>query len=475
MCRTLLCCTALTVFLWPCRADQPASNPETLIRLSVAPAPAPKPALRYLLLPDLREMNPGNPIHNYLKCFMEQQKFFFDKEAFQRRDKLLAMPLKELPAQELQDYGGFALRQADWAARLDQPDWQILLKMKAEGIDVLLPDVQQLRSLANALKVRFRAEVALGRFDDAIRTAKTMFAMSRHLGEHPTFIGNLVGIAVATVTIGPLEEMLEQPGCPNLYWALTRLPSPLVSVERGSEGERVWIQPTFRDLDENTPMSAEQLKKFIVHIDRLLFTEGKPKKQGDGVQAWLDARIKDEAKLSAARHRLVEAGLVEERVQRFPAEQVILLDEKRECEARHDDVMKILNLPVWQVDLLAAELKKREEPALFDFAPAITKVRRAQARLDQRIALLRHVEALRLYAAEHHGALPGKLSEISVPLPDDPFTGKPFRYEVTGNIAHLRGSPPPGEEKNPIFNVHYEITLQKAEVRGQRSEVRNQP
>ena len=76
-------------------------------------------------------------------------------------------------------------------------------------------------------------------------------------------------------------------------------------------------------------------------------------------------------------------------------------------------------------------------------------VRRAQARLDQRIALLRHVEALRLYAAEHDGALPANLSEISVPLPDDPFTGKPFRYEVTGDTAHLRGTPPPGAENEP--------------------------
>ena len=84
-----------------------------------------------------------------------------------------------------------------------------------------------------------RAEVALGRFDDALRTAKTMFAMSRHLGEHPTFIGNLVGIAIANTAIGPLEEMLEQPGCPNLYWALTNLPNPLVSLDKGMEGERV--------------------------------------------------------------------------------------------------------------------------------------------------------------------------------------------------------------------------------------------
>ena len=59
-----------------------------------------------------------------MKCFMEQQKFFFDKAAFELREKLLAMPLKELPVQELEELGGFALEQADWAARLDTPDWQ---------------------------------------------------------------------------------------------------------------------------------------------------------------------------------------------------------------------------------------------------------------------------------------------------------------------------------------------------------------
>ena len=85
----------------------------------------------------------------------------------------------------------------------------------------------------------------------------------------------------------------------------------------------------------------------------------------------------------------------------------------------------------------------------------------AQGRLDQRIALLRHVEALRLYAAEHEGTLPAKLSDIAVPLPDDPVTGKPFRYEATGNTAHLRGSPPTGLENVPVFNIHYEVTLQK--------------
>ena len=91
----------------------------------------------------------------------------------------------------------------------------------------------------------------------------------------------------------------------------------------------------------------------------------------------------------------------------------------------------------------------------------VTDVRRAKARLTQRIALLRHVEALRLYASGHEGALPASLSEIPVPLPEDPFTGKPFRYEVIGNTAHLRGTPPRGVENEPAFRVHYEVTLQK--------------
>src|ERR1700722_15499083 len=103
--RTCFCCAVIAVFAVACRADETTSTPETLIRLTVSPARAPKPALRYLLLPELLEMNPGNPIQNYMKCFMEQQKFFFDKEAFDRREKLLTMPLKELPAQELTDYG----------------------------------------------------------------------------------------------------------------------------------------------------------------------------------------------------------------------------------------------------------------------------------------------------------------------------------------------------------------------------------
>jgi hypothetical protein len=458
--RTLLYVAALAVFAVPCQANETSSSTETLIRLTVPPAPAPKPALRYLLLPELLEMNPGNPIQNYFKCFMEQQKFFFDKEAFDRREKLLTAPLRELSVQDLKDYGGFALRQADWAARLDTPDWQILLKLKTDGVALLLPDVQQMRALANALKVRFRAEVAQRRFDDALRSAKTLFAMSRHMSLHPTLVGNEVGMAIALSAIGPLEEMLEQPGCPNLYWALTNLPVPLVPIDKGIEGERALVLAEFRDLDDGAAMNADTLEKFITHMSRLVGEPGKPV----SVRAWLDARTKDHGLVSAARRRLVEHGLAEEQLLRFPVDQLLLLDEKREYEWRRDDIMKLMKVPAWQVGSTVADSKAvNQPPALFAdvLLPGVSSTSAAQARLEQRIALLRHVEAVRLYAAEHNGSLPTKLSELSVPLAVDPFTGEPFRYETGGNIAHLRGSPPLVEQNNANYNVHYEVTLQK--------------
>ena len=118
---------------------------------------------------------------------------------------------------------------------------------------------------------------------------------------------------------------------------------------------------------------------------------------------------------------------------------------------------------LFRSDALARSQKpESDEDGLFaDLLPDVVGIRRALGRLEQRVALLRHVEALRLYAAAHDGRLPATLADLPVPLPDDPFTGKPFHYQADGATAHLRGSPPQGDQKNPAFNVHYEVTIQK--------------
>jgi hypothetical protein len=456
MARTLPVCALL--ILLPCIAR--ADDAPTIVHLNVTPQSAPKPALRYQLLPQLREMNPGNPIQGYLLCFMEQNNLFYGKEAVENREKWLTMPLKDLPIKELRGYG---VRQVDYAARLDTPDWQILLKMRRDGFRTLLPDVQAMRRLAEVLKVRFRADVAERRFDDALVTAKTMFALSRHLGQHPTLIGDMNGVAVASQAIGPVEEMIQQPGCPNLYWALTDLPSPFIDFREGRQGEGVLIDAESRLLDEKEPMSDAQLKQTIDRVRVVLKDFGPTGVNSGEVGDWVAARAKDEDRVNAARKRLVEAGLAEDKVKQFPAQQVILLDEKLKYEIQRDEGYRLMALPYWEAEKLqaAAPMENRGEsiPALMK--PDFLSMRQASARLDQRLALLRCVEALRMYAAENDGKLPAKLSDVKLPLPVDPVTGKPISYQLDGGTAILHGSAPAGREQEASFNVRYEVTITK--------------
>jgi hypothetical protein len=458
--RILLLTAAFLATSWTGLPSDEAAPAGTVIRLTVSAAAAPRPALRYQLLPELSEMNPGNPIQSYLKCFMEQEAFFHGKQAVADRDKWSEMPLKDLPLDKLRGYGGIALRQADYAARLDTPDWQILHQLKMEGAYLLLPEVQPMRSLVSALKVRFRSEVAARRFDDALATAKTMFAISRHLGEHPTLIGNLVGVAVAFIAIDGLEEMLQQPGCPNLYWALTILPHPLVSTAKAVQGERLLLSQEF-GLDDAEPMSRAQLDNAFKRFQKLFrdmhLTEGlagppspstKPapgriaSKGPKLFPEWFDDCIKDEAYLRKARQRLIEYGLARDKVDRFPPAQVVLLDGRRAYEELRDDALKTYTLPYWQAKRLADLRKPGEESPFTRLATSFSRPGQAQTRLAQRLALLRCVEAVRLYAAEHTGNLPGRLADTQLPLPVDPFTGDPFTYELKDATATIRGRAP---------------------------------
>src|SRR5262249_43145427 len=126
----ILCALCGVAFLpmEPCRSDQKkdeATPTKTVVRFDVAARAAPKPALRYQLLPEVSEIEPGTALQQYLKCFMEQNNFYHSKEAEEERAKWQSMPLKDLPVEKLRNYGGRSLRYADTAARMDRIEWQI--------------------------------------------------------------------------------------------------------------------------------------------------------------------------------------------------------------------------------------------------------------------------------------------------------------------------------------------------------------
>jgi hypothetical protein len=144
----------------------------------------------------------------------------------------------------------------------------------------------------------------------------------------------------------------------------------------------------------------------------------------------------------------------------MPPLQVILLDYRRRFEALRDEELKLLTLIPAQIDALPEREAVGDGP-FADLLPRAAEARRAQARLEQRIGLLRHVEALRLHAAAHDGKLPEKLEDVELPLPPDPFTGKPFDYTLDGTAARLRCGAPKGGENHAAFGRQYEVTIRK--------------
>jgi hypothetical protein len=208
-----------------------------------------------------------------------------------------------------------------------------------------------------------------------------------------------------------------------------------------------------RSLRSDKTLSDAELEEIVSLVSgRAGFAREQAGKPPRNLRAEFARRVKDEENVRAARQRLVDAGTGKEAVASFSAVQVILLDEKREFEVQRDDELKLLGLKLWELGS-DGEKKKIVTSGLFaDLLPRVGNARRTQGALEHRIAVLRHVEALRMYAASHEGKLPDKLEGIGVPLPPDPFTGKPFAYALTGGTAKLT----PGAGV-----VRYEISLKK--------------
>ena len=66
---------------------------------------------------------------------------------------------------------------------------------------------------------------------------------------------------------------------------------------------------------------------------------------------------------------------------------------------------------------------------------------------------------VRLYAAAHGGSLPKALSEVGVPVPDDPYTLKPFVYAADGNTFTLDAPPVNGEQAHAGNSYRYAVTI----------------
>jgi hypothetical protein len=445
--------------------DSDEENPT--IKIVLHPAPEPRPALKYQLLPNFLQRRPGNAAVLYNKVPAEESALFGDEALWEKLEKWREAPLADLRQEEvrktLSSYT-WPVRNLDLAGRCEYCDWQTPVR-EQEFWTILLPEVQQLRSYSRILAPYARWQIAQGKYDEALQTLRSGYALARYAAYGPTLIHGLVGDSMADMMSKQVEQFIQQPDAPNLYWALSALPRPLVDFRPGFEAEMASVYlsfPELRDLEKKNYPPAYWQQLLEQGIEKFVKLMDMPPPRGFERLAFLALMLEGYPR---AKRSLIERGRPAAEVEAMPVPQVILLYTMQTYDELRDDVFKWFSVPYAEAQkgMHQAHKKLSESaatgreiiPLASVLLPAVSAAKTAETRTDRNIAALQILEALRLYAAAHDGRLPENLKDITeVPLPPDPFRGEPFFYYRAGDTAILE-SPQPA-----YYRLRYQIQMQ---------------
>jgi hypothetical protein len=452
-------------------ADAKPSEPPT-IKLVLYPADAPAAALAYPLLPKFLDRTPGNAATLYLKAelLMANRQ---TGDVWEKIDRWSEAPPADLPKGEVHAVlAPFAapLSYVKIAAHRDRCDWDEPIRESNHPFEILLPEMQSLRNIGNLVALQARLQIAEGHPVEAIATLRIGFAMAKHASNCSFLVSELVAQAIANMMTNQLETLIQSKGCPNLYWSLAMLPQPFIDYRQGLDEETASIYqefPQLRDVEHSQRTAEEwqaQLGAFALHWNEIAKMNGNKANTAEDVATVVAMATLLIAEYPRAKAGLIAAGRERARIDAMPPAQAILAYAALRLDRSRDEVFKWYGLPYWQaregIAAAAGKIKtEAKSDGLFSIAsvlvPGIAAVRATLARSERRMAALRVVESIRMYAAAHDGKLPARLDELTeAPAPTDPVTGKPFDYKMADGKAVLEGTPPVGD-----VSLRYELTI----------------
>jgi hypothetical protein len=435
--------TALSPLLLACLplpglAQKSGTEPEVrVIRLAPCPSRSGERDLEYPLLPDPLSVTPGNAAPLWVRAGLvaqEQRRAFPKGEHDWYYNPKGKVEFSAAKAKKLLEKLAGALRLADQAARMDRCDWgRPPLTFQNLQDNLPLTEVQLCREIARLLDLRCQLELSEKDFASASYTLQTGLMLGKHVGSADTLIESLVGAAITSVMLHRVEQWLQTEDSPNLYWSLTVLPDPLIDVRHSILYELDTMYRSFPQLKElkKGGLSTGEVNRLV---DKVLQSVGHAL-GGEGMPTW--ARTLGPAGLTLRYHGqakdyLIKQGMSKERVEKMPATQVVFVAFLHQHDRTSDEIRKWTALPYWQghakIEKVTRDasvaIEKRGNPLLGLLMPALAATYKVQPRLARQVAALRGAEALRLYAASHKGKPPARWSDLEVPLPLDPYTGK---------------------------------------------------
>jgi hypothetical protein len=432
----------------------------TVFKMTVTPAAEPVPALKHRLL--LREIDEksGNAATMYYRAFAAGENL--DKQLRDKFGKEYAneypWPDEAWPSEKLKGSAEIiassqVLDHLREAALRQNCDWGFDLRSirGTEMYSFLLPELQQARQLARHVNLLTRVAIHERRYDDAIDNLRINLELARDMGSEPLLIGGLVGIAIAGVGDRAVIDLIAAPDAPNLYWALTELPDPIIDFRPALRFEMssvFRVFPFLRDA-ETQEHSAEEWARLMAEGLELFasLTGGSSEFSKDGSTARMGVAALGVATYGPAKQRLIAGGMDAELVERMPVGQVMSVDAAREFRRIADEYEKW-----WYLPYATARDHSDDPDDLFQgnklvggygrilagiLLPAISAARTAQERHQYQTDGLRTVEAIRMHAAET-GKLPRSLDDIRVvPVPVNRVTGRAYQYRLDGDKGVL--------------------------------------
>ncbi len=446
--------------------DRPTSSPEQSRQFLLSAQPTPRPSLRYSLLPSIADQRPGNATVWYGKVKAEQNRFFSDRETWEQIQQALDAALDQMADFEILNYlsgkNNTLFYFLEKGGQCEDCNWQLPIH-DGQFYLILLPEIQETRTFARLLAARAKKQIFDRDYDAAIRTLRCGFALGKNVAHSPSLVSGLVGQAIVGMMLDQVELMIQQPDCPNLYWALTSLPSNLAAPDMGIQAERDAILlsvPELKQVDQPGG-DADYWNQQFDHLMRQVDLLGSQRRRTPITQESV-ARTLIVRGYPLAREVLLDRGWNATRIDAMPVAQAVLAAALYQHQILTDEQIRSYYLNYPQAE--AARKARNREGQKIDghptvlplhelFSPAIDAVIDVRVRQQRRIARLRIFEAIRLYAADY-ASLPANLNDItSVAIPVDPVTEEPFHYQLEGGVAHLWGP------AFPSVPSHFELQL----------------
>lgn len=444
------------------------------VSVAITPAAIPKAALENPLLPPRLETTRGNAALLYLRAATMVSNLKSEMAEFRKKfGKYLDSPADEFAIEDARkDVEPFAsaLSEIRLAARRRQCEWQLPIEESGTQLYyVELPEMQALRDLARVLAVRIRIATHGGRINDAIDGLQTGFSMGQQVADAPFLINSLVGVAVLETMSQRVLELAQTENSPNLYWSLTSLPRPLVDMRQSMQFESESAMMVFPELARAETVSGEasrvDFENFVNRFEKLAVDSTNT----DGPEYQLRKRLidmlNDEASMKDVRTFLeTEGGFSKEAIAKMVPTQAVMIRERILFTRLRDGlfVHSFLRFDQAQPGFDAwgdryRHLQKEGKglPLVALLLPGLDKACGVRARLQRRVEQLRVIEALRAYASANDGTLPNALSDLTLPISENPADGKPFEYSLKDEKATLR------TDDGTRFQIHYGIRIHK--------------